>query len=110
VFSYAISTTTDPVAPGQVAQFTVMVTNLTNATQSAVLSYRIPRFTSSAGFSAGHVFNINFSNVSAGGSQSVLVNLNVLSGGQAPPDGTIINLVVNDAARAGAVSRSIVVQ
>ncbi len=111
VFSYALTSTTDPVSPGAVAQFNVMVSNHTNGSLSAQLSVRDPSFTTGpGGFAAGNVFNFNVNNVPANGSKATFLNFDVLSGGQAPPDDAIINVVVTDTARGAAVSSSILVQ
>src|SRR5262249_11146477 len=55
-FAYRVTTTDDdPIKPGRTATFLVTATNLTNATQSATVSFRVPDFTSFGGFTAGAV-------------------------------------------------------
>lgn len=109
-FSYALTTTDDAVAPGGTALYRVTITNLTNATQDASLLFRVPDFTSYGGFGAGSVRTVAFSGVAAGASQSAELPLTVTSGGSAPPEGTLIALGVDDAARGAIVSRAVVVR
>ncbi|HEY0793314.1 MAG TPA: hypothetical protein VGD78_19780, partial [Chthoniobacterales bacterium] len=52
-FAYALSSTTYPVQPGRIAHFTVTVTNLSAAPDSARLSFHVPNFTTYAGLKAG---------------------------------------------------------
>jgi hypothetical protein len=106
-FSYALTTSSDPIGPGQTASFNLKVTNLTNAVQNATLQFRVPDFTSFAGFAAGNVRSTVFNNVPAGGSMETTINLLVTSGGAAPPVGTLIDLTTVDAARGAAVARII---
>jgi hypothetical protein len=109
-FSYALTTSTDPIKPGQVAQFTVTVTNLSTTTQSSGIYFHVPNFTKYGSYAAGAYYSFSFLNVPAGVSQSAFVDLTVLSGAQAPPDGTIITLDILDPDRSGSVSRSVTVK
>jgi large repetitive protein len=102
--SYALTTTAGPVQPGQGIQFTVTVTNLSSATQSVTLNYDVPQFTESSGFAAGTGLTYYMGDVAVGATQVVSLDFTVLSGTQAPPDGSVINLVVSDQARAASVS------
>jgi hypothetical protein len=108
-FTYTLTTNDDdPIVPGRTATFLLTATNLTNATLSTTLGLRVPDFTFFGGFGPGNVRPVAFSNVPAGGSQSALIALTTTSGGGAPPDGTTIPLMLDDTARAAAVSRTIV--
>ena len=51
--SYALTTTANPARPGQVAQFTVKVTNLSSVSQPVTLNYDVPQFTTGSGYAAG---------------------------------------------------------
>ncbi len=106
-FAYALTTTDDTVAPGGTASLTLTVTNLSNAPQNATLSFTVPNFTTYAGFGAGAVRNVAFTNVAAGTSQSVLVPLVVTNGAGAPPDGTLVTVTFNDVARGAQVTRTV---
>jgi hypothetical protein len=108
-FSYTLTTNDDdPIVPGRTATFLLTATNLTNATRSTTLAFRVPDFTAFGGFGAGNVRPVAFANVPAGGSAAALIALTTTSGGSAPPDGTVIPLMLDDTARAAAVSRTIV--
>ncbi len=110
IFSYALTTTLNPVGPGQAAVFTWTVTNLTNAAQTSAYCYVVPQFTSFGGDSAGtRVCSNNFS-VPAGGSTPFIFDFTVLNGASTPPNGAIINLTVIDADDAASVSRNVTVQ
>src|SRR4029079_2353482 len=98
-YAYALTTVSDPVAPGQTASFNLKVTNLTNAAQSATLAFRVPDFTTFGGFLAGAIRSASFSNVAAGASMETTITLVVTSGAQAPPTGTLIDLTAVDGAR-----------
>jgi hypothetical protein len=93
--SYALTTMSNPVGPGQAAVFTWTVTNRTNAAQSSRYCYVVPEFTSQGGDSAGTLLCTSIS-VPAGGSTPVIIDLTVLSGLSTPPDGALINLTVTD--------------
>ena len=51
--SYALTTTTDPVKPGQVVEFKVTVTNLTTISQNVYLTTMCPNFTATDAYPAG---------------------------------------------------------
>jgi hypothetical protein len=86
VFSYALTTMSNPVGPGQHAVFTWTVTNVTTATQTADLCYFVPPFTQAGGSVAGTEICTSTVNVSAGKSATGIINLTVLSGLSTPPE------------------------
>jgi hypothetical protein len=51
--TYALTTTANPARPGQVAQFTVSVTNRSGASQIVTLNYDVPQFTTDGVYPAG---------------------------------------------------------
>jgi hypothetical protein len=102
--SYALTTTSGPVQPGQGIQFTVTVTNLSAASQYVILSYHVPQFTTSGGNPAGTGLSYGMGYVAVGATQVVSLDFTVLSGAQKPPDGSLITLVVTDQARSASVS------
>jgi uncharacterized repeat protein (TIGR01451 family) len=108
--SYALTTTTDPVRPGQVVQFKVTVSNLTTASQFVSLSYKVPNFTVDGSYPAGTAFTYTLGDVAAGATQSVKFDFTVLSGAQAPPNGSLITLVMSDTVRSLSVSRTVTVR
>jgi uncharacterized repeat protein (TIGR01451 family) len=56
--SYPLTTTVNPVQPGQKIQFTVTVTNLSTATQTVRLNYDVPQLTTAVVPPAGTAFFI----------------------------------------------------
>jgi hypothetical protein len=110
--AYALTTTANPVQPGQGIEFTVTVTNLSTVPQYVSLYYDVPQFTadSRVGYAAGTALTYTIGNVAAGATQVVGLDFKVLSGTQAPPDGSLITLVVGDGATGGLVSSSAVVR
>ena len=66
LLSYALTTTANPVQPGQGIEFTVTVTNLSTATQTVTLNYDVPQFTTSGGSPAGTAFSYFMGNIAAG--------------------------------------------
>jgi hypothetical protein len=110
-FSYALTTTTDPARPGQMVQFELTASNLTNAAQYLSVGYLVPQFTTSInGYAAGTALTYTFGYIPAGVSQSIYLDFKVLNGTQAPPDGSLVNLVVSDPARSASVSRTAMVK
>jgi hypothetical protein len=110
-FSYALTTRTDPAKPGQVVQFELTASNLTNAAQYLSVGYLVPQFTTSLnGYAAGTALTYTFGYIPAGVSQSIYLDFKVLNGTQTPPDGSLINLVVSDPARSASVSRAATVK
>ena len=108
--SYALTTTTDPVRPGQVVQFKATVSNLTTASQYVALSYHVPNFTVYGSYPAGTALSYTVGYVAAGASQSVnLATFTVLGASQAPR-GSLITLVASDYARSASVSRTVTVK
>jgi hypothetical protein len=108
--SYALTTTTDPDKAGQVVQFKVTVSNLTTASQYVSLSYHVPNFTVYSSYPAGTALSYTVGYVAAGASQSFNLDFTVLSGAQAPPNGSLITLLMSDAARSASVSRTVTVK
>jgi hypothetical protein len=108
--SYTLTSTTNPAQAGQVAKFTVTVTNHSSATQYVALNYDVPEFTtSSSGYPAGTALSYAIGYVAAGATQSVTLNFTVLSGTQAPPTGSLITLLVTDRANGALVSHTVAV-
>ncbi len=104
VLSYALTATSDPVAPLGAAVFTLTVTNPTTVGQSFDYCYVVPGFTQSGSNAAGtKVCQGNFG-LSAGTSTSFIIDLTLLSGA------STINLTVTDTLNAASVSRSVTVQ
>jgi hypothetical protein len=108
--SYAVTTTTDPDKAGQVVQFKVTVSNLTTASQYVSFSYHVPNFTVYSSYPAGTALSYTVGYVDAGASQSFNLDFTVLSGVQAPPNGSLITLLMSDAARSASVSRTVTVK
>jgi hypothetical protein len=109
VLSYSLTTTGNPAHPGQVANFTVAVTNRSSVAKAIYFYYDVPQFTTDSGYPAGTTFQYNMGNVAAGATQSVTFSFTVLSGTQAPPNGSLITLVVTDRANGALVSRTVAV-
>lgn len=111
-FSYALTTTTDPVRPGQIVQFKLTASNLTSATQSLSVLYHVPQFTTAigTGYPAGTALSHTFGNIAAGVSESMYLDFKVVSGTPNPPDGSVVTLVVSDQATGTSVSRSATVK
>jgi hypothetical protein len=108
--SYAITTATDPVEPGQGIQFTITVTNLSTINQSVALYYDVPRFTTAGGNAAGSSLSYGIGDIAPGASHVVSLDFTVLGGSQAPPDGSLITLMVSDRANGALVSGSLTVR
>lgn len=106
-FSYALTTTTDPVRPGQIVQFKLTASNLTSATQYLSVLYHVPQFTTAigTGYPAGTAMSHTFGYIAAGVSESMYLDFNVVSGTPNPPDGSVATLVVSDQATGASVSR-----
>jgi hypothetical protein len=104
--SYVLTTTTDPVRPGEVAQFTISVHNLTDKSAHLELTFHVPKFTAYGSFPEGAAAGLAGRWVDAGASVSVNVDLKVLGGNRSPPDGSIITLVLTDLDRGASVSLS----
>jgi hypothetical protein len=104
-----LTTTANPALPGQAAQFTVKVTNLSAVTQNITLYYDVPQFTTGSGYPAGTGLYYDVSNLAAGATQAVNFTFTVLSGSQSPPNGSLITLVVTDRADGYLVSRTVAV-
>ena len=96
VFSYALTTTMNPVGPGNAAVFTWTVTNLTSSAQLTNICYLVPPNTSEGGYGAGEEFCTGNFSVSAGTSTSAIIDLTVLNGTSTPPNGALVNLTITD--------------
>jgi hypothetical protein len=107
--SYTLTTTANPAEPGQAANFTVTVKNLSSISQYVLLYYDVPQFTTSGGNPAGTQLYYGMGYVAAGATQAVTLNFTVLSGAQAPPNGSLITLVVTDRANGALVSQTVAV-
>jgi uncharacterized repeat protein (TIGR01451 family) len=107
---YVVTAPTDPVKPGQVLEFDVMVRNLSASSQTVTVNFTVPEFTTYDGSPAGTARGYSFFTVLAGTSETVKLLFVVSGANLAPPDGTTINLVVTDIERAGSVSRAVVVR
>jgi hypothetical protein len=112
VVSYALTTTTDPVKPGQVVQFKLTASNVTSADQFVSVVYHVPQFTTAVGtgYAAGTALSYPFGSIAPGVSESVYLDFKVLSGTSNPPDGSLLTLVVSDQASGASVSRSATVK
>src|ERR1700730_9585700 len=98
-FFYALTTTTDPAKPGQVVQYKLTASNLTNAAQYLSVGYHVPQFTTSInGYLAGTALSYTFGYIAAGTSQSVYLDFKVLNGTQNPPDGSLVTLEISNQA------------
>ncbi len=109
--SYALTTMSNPVSPGQHAVFTWTVTNRTSASQGYEICYVVPEFTQAGSYPAGtEECTDAYGSVSAGASAVGFINLTVLSGLSAPPDGTLIDLTITEVDKAVSLSRNVTVQ
>jgi hypothetical protein len=107
--TYALTTTTNPAQPGQVAKFTVSVTNRSSVSQYVTLYYDVPQFTMDGSYPAGTALSYVMGYVMAGATQTVTLDFTVLSGTQAPPKGSLITLVVTDRVNGALVSHTVAV-
>jgi uncharacterized repeat protein (TIGR01451 family) len=107
LFSYGLTTTTDPAQPGKMAQFTVTVNNLSDAKAYLTLIFRVPRFTTYHNYTEGMTSDVVPGWVNAGASVSTNIDLTVVGGNQTPPEGSIITLELRDLERGASVSRTI---
>jgi hypothetical protein len=90
-------------------QFKVTVTNLSSATQTVTLNYDVPQFTTSGGSPAGTAFSYFMGIIAAHATESVTFSFTVLSGTEAPSNGSLITLVVTDRANGALVSHTVAV-
>lgn len=111
---YVLTALADPVKPGAVAEFVLMVTNHSAVAERVTMQFTVPQYTTFNGYPAGTVEfqTIPTSNayVPAGATQGAIFRLTVLGGNVAPPDGTVITLSLTDNAQAVTIMRSIVVR
>src|SRR4029077_12376052 len=106
---YVLTTQNDPIKPGHVLEFEATVRNLSDSTQYVRLDFTVPEFTNYGSYPPGtnlHVADY----VVAGTSLTFKLLFDVAGGNTAPPDGTTIGLNLIDGARAGSVSRGVVVR
>jgi hypothetical protein len=106
-FSHGLTTTTDPVQPGKVAQFTITVTNVTDSRAFSEFAFHVPKFTTYKGYPEGTASSVVLGWIAAGASVSANLDFKVLGGNQSPPDGTIITLVLTDLSRGASFSHSV---
>jgi len=106
---YVLTTPSDPVKPGEVAEFDITLRNLTNVQQNVTLSYTVPAFVTHNGNPTGTPQTTGTFFIPAGETQSGKLIFNIPGGNQSPPNGSVINLVLTDQARATQFSRSTVV-
>jgi hypothetical protein len=109
VFTYGITAMPDPVAPGEAVEYDVTVTNNTAVSQSVIVDFTVPEYTTYNGLGAGSPASFNFGSVGAGASETAQLFFNVLGSGNIPPDGTSITLDPIDLSRGASVSRTVVV-
>jgi hypothetical protein len=107
--SYALTTTANPVQPGQGIEFTVTVTNSSSVAQPVTINYDVPKFTTANGYPAGAGLSSYMGTATAGGTLAITLNFTVLSGTSAPPNGSLITFVVSDRVHGALVSRSLAV-
>ena len=110
VFTYGITASPDPVARGQTLEYDVTVTNVTAVSQSVVLNFTVPEYTTYGGLGAGNAAGYNFGYIPAGQSRTAQLLFVVVHTGSIPPDGTSITLDTVDLARGASVSRTVVVR
>jgi hypothetical protein len=108
-FSYSITATPDPVAPGQVLEYDVTVTNLTAGSQSVRADFTVPEYTTYGSLIGGSFTYYDFGPVAAGASETAQLLFTVVGSGSVAPDGTSITLDPIDLARGASVSRTVVV-
>jgi hypothetical protein len=106
-FSYGLTTTTDPVQPGKMAQFTITVTNLTDSRAFSEFAFHVPKFTTYKGYPEGTATSVVLGWIAAGASASANLDFKVLGGNQSPPDGSVVTLVLTDLNCGASVSHSI---
>ena len=106
---YAISSPTDPIAAGGVAEFDVTVSNLSASSQTVTVNFTVPEFTTYDGSPAGTARGYSFFSVLAGTSETVKLLFTIDGGNTPPPAGATITLDVVDLDRAGSVSQTILV-
>jgi hypothetical protein len=80
-FSYTITGTPDPVAPGQVLEYDVTVTNLSAVAQVVQIDFTVPEYTTYGGLVGGDASYYYFGSVGAGESSSVQLFFTVVGSG-----------------------------
>jgi uncharacterized repeat protein (TIGR01451 family) len=110
LFQYVLTSTPDPVAPGQILEFDATVHNLTAGTQSVRLDFTVPQYATYGGLVAGDATFFDFGTVALGASETAKLRFGVVGSGSIPPDGTSITLNAIDLARGASISRSAVVR
>jgi hypothetical protein len=108
-FAYELVAETLMPIPGGGVSYMLKVSNLTNSTQNTNLSFAIPFHTYFGGYRAGRTYEFGSLTVASRSSTSVPITLTVPDGSDAPIDGTIINLVVQDLERGASVSHTLAV-
>ena len=107
---YVLTTQNDPVKPGHVLEFEATVRNLSASQQNVTLHFVVPNFTTYSGWPPGSNRPVSVSFLPPGASYTFRLLFDVAGGNTAPPDGTTIGLNLIDVARAGSVSRGVVVR
>jgi uncharacterized repeat protein (TIGR01451 family) len=106
---YLITAPADPAQPGHVLEFDATVRNLSGSTRYVRLDFTVPEFTNYGAYPPGSSLAVS-AYVLAGDSYTFRLLFDVAGGNTAPPDGTTIGLNLIDVARAGSVSRGVVVR
>jgi hypothetical protein len=108
--SYALTTTANPVQPGQGIEFTVTVTNLSSVAQPVTINYDVPKFTATNGYQAGRGLSSYLGTAAPGATLVLSLDFTVLSGTAAPPDGSLITAVISDQVHGALVSCTAIVR
>jgi uncharacterized repeat protein (TIGR01451 family) len=106
---YILTAPTDPAQPGHVLEFEATVRNLSGSNQYVRLDFTVPEFTTYGAYQPGSPLFVS-ANVPLGASYTFRLLFDVVGGNTAPPDGTTLGLNLIDVARAGSVSRGVVVR
>ncbi len=112
VFEYVLTAVQNPAQQGQTLEFDITVHNLTTASQSAMLDWTVPQYTSfgSSGCqAAGCPKTTDFGTLAAGQSMTQQLRLRVADIA-AVADGANIILELFDLPRAASVSRTVVIR
>jgi uncharacterized repeat protein (TIGR01451 family) len=107
---YILTAPTDPAQPGHVLEFDATVRNLSGLSQNVYLYFTVPEFTTYRGDAAGTSELVYVVNLPSQASYTFRLLFDVAGGNTSPPDGTTIGLNLIDTARAGSVSRGVVVR
>ncbi len=90
---FQLSSTSDPIYPGQIVQLSLTVTNRGSQPLTDVTHHlAIPDFADTGSFNPGEVYSTTVGTLQAGQSQTTFLSLQVRSGGNAPPAGSMLRL------------------